>query len=89
MSIFLGALVLSISIIVLVLVLSIDIIELVLVSSIMMAKLVVCSQVKEIKARFHIMRCISENVSSFRSQCYMSENWITSRNHIGVNIRTS
>ena len=55
----------------------------------MMVKLVVCSQVKEIKARFHIMRCISENVSSFRSQCYMSENWITSRNHIGVNIRTS
>ena len=39
-----------------------------------MVKLVVCSQVKEIKARFHIMRCISETVSSFRSQCYMSEN---------------
>ena len=27
---------------------------------------VLCSQVKEIKARFHIMRCISETVSSFR-----------------------
>lgn len=54
-----------------------------------MVKLVVCSQVKEIKDRFHIMRCISESVSSFRSQCYWSENWITSNNHTGVNIRES
>ena len=55
----------------------------------MMVKLVVCSQVKEIKGRFHILRCISETVSSFRSQCYRSENWITSKNHTGVNIRES
>ena len=55
----------------------------------MMVKLVVCSQVKEIKVRFHILRCISETVSSFRSQCYRSENWITSNNHTGVNIRES
>ena len=43
-------------------------------------EVVVCSQINEwIETKFHISRCISGSFRSFCSQCYMSENWITSQ----------
>ena len=54
----------------------------------MVVKLYFAARLIEKKVRIHI-RDAFQSLSSFRSQCYISVNWITSKNHTGVNITLS